>query len=189
MEQLKQALEDYLGPLLSAEVFMDKPRLNPGYNYNEALAEAICESVCMIVVFSPLYEERSYCLREFLAMENIEEKRKKILGEKYDRKRRMIIPIVLRGKPQDLPPKIKDIQYLDFSKILLATLTRNEEFDNAIDTIAAEIHKHYKDLKQLNSPGLDEQCNLFELPPEKEALTSWIKSTISIGFPGRDNSN
>jgi len=174
MEQLKQALEDYLGLWLSEEVFMDKPRLNPGYNYNEALAEAICESVCMIVVFSPLYEERSYCLREFFAMERIEEKRKQMLGEKYDRKRRMIIPIVLRGKPEDLPPKIKDIQYRDFSKILLATLTRNEEFDSVINTIAADIYKYYKDLKALN-----EKCDSFKLPPEEEARRSWIKSTLT----------
>jgi hypothetical protein len=176
MEQLTQALIDYLGPLVDLElVFMDKPRLNPGYNNNEALAEAICESVCMIVVFSPLYEERSYCLREFLAMECIEEKRKQMLGEKYDRKRRMIIQFVVRGKAEDLPPKIKDIQYKDYSEILLATFTRDEEFDKTINTIADDIHEYYKDLKALN-----EECISFKLPPEEEARRSWIKSTISM---------
>jgi len=98
-----------------------------------------------------------------------------MLGEKYDRTRRMIIPIALR-KAEDLPRKIKDIQYRDFSKIL-ATLTRrrNKEFDNAIDTIAADIHKYYKDLKALN-----QEWNSFKLPPEEEARRSWIKSPISM---------
>ena len=50
----------------------------------------------MIVVFTKLYESSDYCLREFLAMEQIEEGRKQMLGNKYDTTRRMIIPIVIK---------------------------------------------------------------------------------------------
>jgi hypothetical protein len=186
VDLLKQALDDYLEPLEKSEVYIDKLRLNPGYNYNEGLAKAICQSACMIVVFMPIYEKSAYCLREFLAMECIEEKRKQMLGEKYDRTRRMIIPIVLRGDPQDLPPKIRDIHYCDYSKFLLATLTRNEEFDKPINTIAADIHKHCEDLEELESAGFSEECDSFVLPTEQDALKSWIRSTRSIGFPGRN---
>lgn len=69
IEQLKKALNNYLEPLLDEEVYIDVDRLEPGYHYNEALAKAICQSICMIVVYSPKYERHSYCLREYQAME------------------------------------------------------------------------------------------------------------------------
>jgi hypothetical protein len=81
-----------LGFFIVERVYIDKDRLKPGYNYNEALSKAICESACMIVVFTSLYESSDYCLREFLTMEQIEEKRKQMLGNKYESTHRMIIP-------------------------------------------------------------------------------------------------
>jgi len=105
-KQLKDALENELGSLLNLPVYMDEDRLRPGFDYGQALSTAICESVCMIVIFSPVYEEKTYCLREFLAMERIEAKRRKKLGRRHLEPHRMIIPIVLRGI-NNLPPKIK----------------------------------------------------------------------------------
>src|SRR5688572_10736409 len=78
IDQLIAALEDYLGFFIGEKVYIDKERLRPGYNYNEALSKAICESACMIVVFTSLYASSDYCLREFFAMEQIEKIRKQV---------------------------------------------------------------------------------------------------------------
>src|SRR5688572_29920864 len=121
MEQLKQALVSSLEVWLRKDVYMDD-RHTPVYNVNEGIAEAICESVCMIVVFAPVYAESPYCLREFIAMENVEKKRKQKLGDQFDRTSRMIIPIILRGDLENLPIKIKGIHYYDFSKFTVGTL-------------------------------------------------------------------
>ena len=39
------------------EVYFDQKRLVPGYQYDECLAEAICRSACMVVVYWPAYLE------------------------------------------------------------------------------------------------------------------------------------
>jgi hypothetical protein len=94
-----------------------------GYNFDEALFKAICQSICMVVVYSPKYEDHVYCLREYTAMERIEMKRKEILGNKASNEVGMIIPIVLRGLQEGLPDKIrKQRHYVDFSKFSTASM-------------------------------------------------------------------
>ena len=184
MYQFKQALIATLEPLLSKEVYMDD-RHSPGYSFNEGIAQAICESICMIVVFSPVYAESNYCIREFLAMENIEKKRKEKMGPNFDRTSRMIIPIVFRGDPDSLPRRIKDIHYYDFSKFTLASLKLSKKDKEIIETIANRIYKHYQIIKNSNINIIDEECNKFLLPSEDEATDQWGPSLPDIGFPGR----
>src|SRR5713101_965974 len=102
MDQLKAALKSELEPLLDEQVYIDEERLKPGYSYNEELAKAICQSVCMIVVYSPKYERHEYCVREFEGMEQLEKQRRHLLGAAGDDARGFIIPIVLRGD-DDVP--------------------------------------------------------------------------------------
>ena len=75
IDQFKAALKAYLEPWMEEEVYVDVDRLKAGFKYNEALAKAICQSVCMVVVYSPVYERRSYCGREYEAMERLEIRR------------------------------------------------------------------------------------------------------------------
>jgi hypothetical protein len=186
MEQLKQALVASIELYFRKEVYMDD-RHTPGYNFNEGIAQAICESVCMVVVFSPVYSDSNYCLREFLAMENVENKRKQKLGNKFDRTSRMIIPIILRGDAEELPVKIKGINYYDFSKFTLASLKISKKHKEVIETIAKRIYDHYKNMSTINSNLIEDECNKFMLPSEEDALKEWGQSALSIGFPGRSN--
>jgi hypothetical protein len=193
IDKLEESLADQLGYFLDEPIYCDKDRLKPGYNYNEALAKAICESACMIVVFTSLYLSRSYCLREFLAMEQIELERRKILGEKFDRTRRMIIPIVIKGDPeQDLPDKISQIHYWDLTKILNRGFNpKSQECRTLIRDIANEIHLQSEILKDLKKDHPSTQdCNSFKIPPECDAKDSWkTEPTKPSGFPLRYTSN
>ena len=52
---LYNALSSELELMTERRVFLDTERLEGGYFWNEALAEAICRSVCMLVLFTPDY--------------------------------------------------------------------------------------------------------------------------------------
>ena len=95
-------------------VYFDKNRLVPGYQYDEKLAEAICRSACMVIVYWPAYLESDYCRKEIAAMLDIEEKRHRLLGkELYGC--RLFIPIILRGNFDELPDKVRNkCHYLDY---------------------------------------------------------------------------
>jgi TIR domain len=137
LKQFIQVLNGHLAQCIDEKIYIDEDRLKPGYNFNLALAQAMCKSVCMIVLFNPRYERRSYCLREFLAMEILENERIQLLGNNHDITKRMIIPILLRGKDEDIPPKIKEIQYRDFSNFQLVGRRLKED------------NNFYNDLKEI----------------------------------------
>lgn len=189
VEELKKALKSCIEPYMKEEVYIDEERLIAGYNYNEELAQAICSSICMIVIYCPRYEKQSYCLREFEGMKIIEERRRALLGSKFPKSRGMIIPIVFRGKTEDLPPAIKSCKhYYDFSRFSLASIKINEynDYIDNIDNIAQLIFEH---CKMMQESGIDlcAHCETFQLPSEKE-IQGWRNNVqkISVAFPGRE---
>lgn len=173
MDQLKSALKAKLEPLLDEEVYIDEERLQPGYSYNEELAKAICQSVCMVVVYSPKYERHEYCVREFEGMEQLQKKRRQLLGDAADTARVFIIPIVLRGD-DDVPDRIKaNKHYANFSRFTLATpdLVRNPEYIDEIRKIAKVIYEQYKAFLAVGA-DLCAVCTGFQLPAASE-LVAW----------------
>ncbi len=185
VEQLKESLEDYIGIYLDEEVYIDEGRLRGGCHYNKELASSICQSVCMIVVYTPKYKKHLYCLREYRAMECVEKKRIKLLGNRVNNMG-MIIPIIFRGD-RDLPPEIKDnIHYCDFSKFTTASphIEENPEYVAKIEMIAQTIHEYYT---TFDDKGLDpcSECDSFCLPSEEEAKPWGTNSNKPIPFPGR----
>jgi len=204
MVHLKEELENRLGPLVKETVYIDAQNINTGDDFEQALAKAICKSVCMLVVFTPLYRSSTYCLREFLAMQRVEEKRMVDLTKHgFKTQSRMIIPIVIKGDPdEDLPNKIKEIDYFDLTKILLRGRLDTLEFATKFLKIAQSIYKHSRSIKALEKKGLTQDCDLAKLPTDEEASDFWgvesaeeIDSSVplsnegkEIGFPLRTNS-
>lgn len=190
IDEFTSALKDCLDAYFDEEVFLDKERLQPGYLYNEALAEAICQSVCMVVVYVPRYERHSYCLREYAAMEALENKRKSLLGDKAGAKFGLIIPIIFRGE-DDIPRLIrKRRQYLSFSKFTTANPDVRHNYSREIEKIAKYIHKLRKIFNRVEEEGTDPYsgCESFQLPSEQE-IGSWrgeTKQGAAAPFPGRE---
>jgi hypothetical protein len=188
IDQLKNSLEDYLELYLDEEVYIDEARLLPGYHYDEALAKAICQSICMIVVYTPRYERHSYCLREYAAMERIERSRRELLGNRANTEVGMIIPVIFRGAKEDLPDRLqKDIHYCDFSKFTTASpnINKNPEYVEQIEKIARVIHEHHMMFENLNEESTD-LCNSFALPSEED-VEPWRRSSNGAApFPGRE---
>ena len=185
MEDLKKAIQNELDAYLNQPIYVDEERLKPGYNWDVSLTRAICESVCMIVVYTPKYDESDYCITEFCAMEKIERERITKLGESYDNKYRMIIPIILR-RPKILPEKIKKIQHInDFSKYTLYSteITMSPDFEPIIRQIVEVIYEIYCMLKQDPDLFEHENCTNFTAPSLDEIQNSWGKFKEKPKFP------
>ena len=100
IEELKKALESYVSPWVNGlGVYVDYDRIKGGDYFNKALERAICESVCMILVYTPDYfdKEHTYCAREYESMKKLEKERIKH-GQMS-----LIIPIIYRGRIDSLP--------------------------------------------------------------------------------------
>lgn len=171
IDDLKAALYSSIEPYMDQGVYIDEDRLRPGYDFNEALAEALCKSVCMVVVYSPRYDRHPYCHREFRAMEQLERQRYALLGAPQQ-KHRLIIPIVVRGA-RFAPPVIKSIQYCDFSKYTTAgpSITSHPEYIAEIDRIAGYVYERYQEFEPL-AGDLCTGCIDFALPAEDD-LPPW----------------
>ncbi len=190
IEELIRALKNHIEPYMNEGVYFDETGLQGGDFFDEGLADALCKSVCMILVFTPKYfdQKHTFCAREYLAMERLEEKRLKLGEQQIDRKRGLIIPIIFRGSDH-LPAEIKTQRHFyDFSGYTLVEpeITNNERYVNTIEQIAQRIYELYKSFSALpDDPCSD--CNGFSLPTAIE-IQQWLANvTITRpGFPGRE---
>lgn len=183
--ELRQALNDYVRPWLGHLGVYSDERLVPGYFFNEALASELCASLCMIVVYVPPYEDSRYCLREFTAMERLEEMRLKMLPAPL-RHQGLIIPVVLRGDPADLPERIRNHRHLcDFSRFPMAGggIAENAQYVGEIERIARYIFDVHRLLREA-SPDPCGSCEGFRLPAEGEVRPFRAAPPIPP-FPGR----
>jgi len=164
-EALQESLKLYLG---KTDFFVDMKRLKPGYIFDETIAAALCQSLCLIAVYVPPYEDRSYCLREYEAMERLEAVRKAHLNRPELRDKGMIIPVVFRGLPDNLPAKITQrYTYYNLSKFApkAQSLLGNKKYASEIDEIAQTIAELYKAVKNTD---MCSDCDGFTLPATAE---------------------
>ncbi|HEY0372429.1 MAG TPA: toll/interleukin-1 receptor domain-containing protein [Thermoanaerobaculia bacterium] len=166
--ELKDALAEQIEGWQDEQVYLDAERLQPGYKFNESIARAICESVCMIVVYSPRYEKHLYCLREYAAMEQLEEQRRPLIKNPELREKGMIIPIVFRGKDY-IPEKIgKRLHYLDFENYVTPrAIGEDEKYAQQIADLAKYIYSLFHALEESDSDVCTD-CDQFRLPAEDQ---------------------
>lgn len=185
IEELKDALVTELKLLLdeSVSVYFDKRENKPGTLFNPAIASALCQSLCLVVVYMPAYDTHTYSLREFTAMEILEQKRKEKLARPDLDDKGMIIPIILR-KLKELPKQIRgQRQYVDISTFLLRA--ENLKTDKAY---AARIQKVAEYIAELHAIVEEAQtdlcvgCNGYVLPPD-EAVVPWRMRPAAVELP------
>jgi hypothetical protein len=189
INDLTEALAGELELWLEQKIYVDRERLKGGDFYNEALATALCESVCMIVIFTPTYfsSDHTFCTREYKAMEKLEEQRFQVLAGRVDKKRGLIIPIVFRGEDY-LPKEIKERRlYYNFEQFLMSDveISRHPDYAPKIREIAEIIRKHYDALMKASSDPC-QGCENFALPSEDE-IKQWLETAqgATAPFPGR----
>jgi hypothetical protein len=160
---LADALRCYLEPYFDTEdeLFIDTEQLGGGDDLDSRIARAMCESVTMILIYTPKYEAHAYTRREYAAMQQLEAER----SAWYPMPSHLIIPVIMTKHPAALPPQItRSSMYVDFSRFTMATadLKANPDFLPDIDKIVKRIAAHYQYQKMYTPAGHD--CNQFVLP-------------------------
>ncbi|MCE3604603.1 toll/interleukin-1 receptor domain-containing protein [Massilia sp. P8910] len=160
---LSDAIRCYLEPYFDNEdeLFIDTEQLGGGDDIDRRIARALCESVTMILIYTPKYEAHGYTRREFAAMQAIEAERSRW----YTMPSHLIIPVVMTLHPARLPPQITASSfYVDFSHFTMATgdLKSHPEFLPDIKKIVSRIVTQYEYQKKYTPVGHD--CNQFVLP-------------------------
>lgn len=168
-------------------VYFDDKRLVPGYQYDEKLADAICRSACMVIVYWPAYLESDYCKKEIEAMLDIEEKRRQLLGTELHGCR-LFIPIILRGNLDELPEGVrKDCQYLDYK----AQATKPDFNIGDDDKMSNELYRVAEYIKTLcdkmknGSDALFGKCQQYIFPAPPPQANEGIQPAPPQPFPGR----
>ena len=166
--QFKAALKGELETLIDRKAFIDED-IPVGAIWEPKLAQALCHSVCMVLIYTPIYGQKDFCRREFEAMQQVEAWRQSLLpgAEPLG----LIIPVVMRGF-QRLPPPLGPRQAVDFSKFTLADVQINHHpcFAEQVRKVAERIEAHFLQLQDLEDKAC-EHCQGFALPPAPPAST------------------
>jgi hypothetical protein len=173
-ERIVEDLKAELDFRVAQGVFRDIERLKGAEFYNEALATALCQSVCMVVLYWPTYfdHEHLFCAREFKAMEELEEKRLGLLPPE-ERANSLIIIVALRGFDQ-IPAEIRAKRLCkDFERF---TLKPNMRQDPSFQLTMLEIGSYIADRCRavLGAAGISfATCDSFRLPTEDQ-VRPWV---------------
>jgi TIR domain len=174
---LKAAL-DFFQPTSETEMaFRDREYLEPGYDWAKVIPKAICHSRCMLLVYNEEYFSREYCVKEFLAMRELELKR----GFGGDSDESLIIPLVVQAKSEDrgrarLPTEISKLFYVDFRGVV----NPKQQFKTSylLKKVQQLTDRASRFREKSKSPGVD--CESFSFDREVELKPP----PESASFPG-----
>jgi hypothetical protein len=174
-ERIVEDLKADLELRVAREVYRDTDRLRGAEFYREALATAICRSVCMVVLFWPGYfsEEHTFCAREFRAMEELEAQRLALLpGE--ERQQGLIVILALRDFGL-IPADIRTERLCkDFEAHTLKRNMRNDPaFQRDIFEVGTYIAGRVRAFQRL-TVDVSGQCVGYRLPPE-QVILPWVR--------------
>ena len=180
MKEFLEGLRAEVSAQTRKRIWIDFECLEGGDRWNDKLAIDLCKSVCMIVVYTPLYfdPENAFCAREYSAMEMLEEKRLRLLAS-ASRNHGLIIPIVLRGEKR-LPSVIKSHQYYKFDDLDLADpqVKIRQRYAREINRIAEYIIDRCYEFDSIGSDPCTE-CDTFALPNHDETR-AYIQKVLDL---------
>jgi hypothetical protein len=182
-ERIVDDLKAELEIRVAQGVYRDRDRLKGAEFYNEALATAICQSVCMVVLYWPTYFDQShlFCAREFRAMEDLERRRLQLLPQS-ERVHGLIIVLALRDFDQ-IPAAIKARRMCkDFEAYTLKpNLRRDPRFQADVLEIGGYIAARCRAFDAL-PPATFASCGSFKLPSERD-VQAWVQRVAVPALP------
>ena len=172
VRDLHDALRNELDALVKKDIYFAEERLEAGNIPEKQMAQALCGSVCLVMLYTPRYfdDEDVWCTREFCGMEALEDQRFKTLGIERTSANGLIIPVILRGFDR-LPKKIKEERhcYIFDSTYTTASGPISQSPDHMKDIVRMAKYIADRCLELKSSPGLFSECAEYELPTEEEA--------------------
>jgi hypothetical protein len=144
--------------------------------YNDNFALALCESACLVVVYTINYfkdnGKSTYCAREYKAMEEIEANRLKLLRQTQNVQHSLIIPVIFREDEESGVPALitKNRHCYNLSKISTCNYKNTNEYKECMAKIAIYINQRSHEINTLEH---DINC--------KKKTSKALKTDISIG--------
>ena len=173
-KQLKQALQNELDAYMPYDemnhIFLDVDDLKPGEFIHSKISRELCQSICMIVVYTRSYFSRDklFCASELIGMLEKEKERCQQLGIQNPQQG-CIITVLLRGRTEEIPTTLSQRVWHNFDKFSLSQteIQKNPNFEQKVREIAEYIADHCEVLMERSQEqGLDlcENCLSFEIP-------------------------
>jgi hypothetical protein len=180
VKQFHEALSGELERVSQPEPFLDAARLEGGAFVESTLAQGLCESACMVMIFTPGYfdPEHPWCMREFHAMTLLEKERLPL-----NPLNSLIIPVILSGFDR-LHPEVKAqrlVYRFDQFHLGETRLSKHRHHKHEIRRIAEYIRDRREELsvREWNCAG-------FQLPTAHNvAGMLGGLPRIETEFPGR----
>jgi len=189
LRDFHKALQGEAKMLKPYDCFVDYDRLKPGHLYNELLARKLCQSACLVVIYTPRYFDTQalYCAREYRAMELLEEARFAELGIPKSTNG-LIIPVVLRGR-EDLPVAISSKrQFCDFENFFFGgrPISEQARYAEQMRDLARYISERCTELERI--PAAFDDCDQSSLPLEAD-IKPWLNAMLSprLKLPSRES--
>jgi len=138
-QRLKDGIEEYLSlSIPHPRVFLDMSEITGGAEWQRQLQKALCKSISMVSICAPIYYHPSHrwCGLEWAAMDELSNHR--LPGATF----KSIIPVLLK-KDASVPHEVAQIQYLDFSGLILRGrhYYRTNDFRRKVAEIALRIEQ------------------------------------------------
>ncbi|HXI23200.1 MAG TPA: toll/interleukin-1 receptor domain-containing protein [Pyrinomonadaceae bacterium] len=155
-EGVCEKLNEYMTSGIHAYV---DSQADPGSSYPTELSQALCSSVCMVAILVNQYPDSNWCMAEWEAMAQLEEKR---LGKG---KVGLIIPVTLQGDVMQWENLTKR-RPVDFSNIWVKSQLGNVGETRKFQQIAAIIDNWVERVSDTC-----ENCDAFQIAVPGEVLT------------------
>jgi hypothetical protein len=167
--RLKEELKDRLAQFVTDPVITDHD-FQTGANFNRAIAKAICESACLLVVYMPVYERKAFCIQEYVAMERHQTRRYQSLQRDLSDRFGMILPLVYTGQESKIPTWISEkINYKNISNATIAdpvSIFDTPEFKSWLVDVANLIDSLYNEFR--TAANLCSGCDTDSLPDPED---------------------
>jgi hypothetical protein len=169
--RLKEELQDRFAQFVTDPIVTDHD-FPTGANFNKAIAQKICESACLLVVYMPVYQRKPFCIQEYTAMERLEAERYRALQQDLSGQFGMILPLVYTGEENKIPNWISEhINYKNISQFTLAdpvAVFDQQDFQAWLLKIANMVDSLYNVFQASpNNPCLI--CGTYSLPDAQDA--------------------
>jgi hypothetical protein len=178
VQDLMAELDQRLDGFLPGDVYCDKPRLRPTYNYDIALSEAICRSICLLVVYCPEYARREYCRRELDLMDRINNRRRDSLGVSAG-KHHFVALVSLENK-RYLPTRLLETSWhvADFSSYMRLPnvgerrIRKSKLLEQQVQDLAEAVRELHDLMRGNHAFGSPQLC-CRELIGAPDSITEW----------------
>jgi hypothetical protein len=166
IEHLRKKLLDELGAYFDADekLFIDRDSIDVGDAWEARIAGAMCRSACWMMVYMPKYRRKEYCRREYRAMVELEGGRRTMLKHRLPADRGMIIPVLLRSVPEDLPPAARKYQAIGDLRSYKVGHAPNAKIDDTLMKLAKQIYELWQLGEEVEE--LTDRCAVYPLPQD-----------------------